>query len=125
MPYGTGAGRAAIAVIRLSGNAVPFLLEQFTGAEPIPRLAQYVRLRDPATDETLDRGLALFFPAPHSPTGEDYAELQCHGGRAVVSGIISALARQKISDPQKRENLFSAAFVMASLIFHKLKAWLI
>lgn len=64
---GTGAGRAAIAVIRLSGNAVPFLLEQFTGAEPIPRLAQYVRLRDPATDETLDRGLALFFPHPTHP----------------------------------------------------------
>lgn len=107
---GTGAGRAAIAVIRLSGNAVPFLLEQFTGAEPIPRLAQYVRLRDPATDETLDRGLALFFPAPHSPTGEDYAELQCHGGRAVVSGIISALARQKNLRPAEAGEFVQRGF---------------
>lgn len=112
---GTGAGRAAIAVIRLSGSAVPSLLEQFTGAAPIPRQAQYVRLRDPATNETLDRGLALFFPAPHSPTGEDYAELQCHGGRAVVSGIISALARQKNLRPAEAGEFVQRGFRQGKL----------
>ena len=107
---GTGAGRAAIAVIRLSGSAVPFLLEQFTGTTPIPRQAHYVRLRDPTTHETLDRGLAFFFPAPESPTGEDYAELQCHGGRAVVSGILSALARQKNLRPAEAGEFVQRGF---------------
>ncbi|WP_442755483.1 tRNA uridine-5-carboxymethylaminomethyl(34) synthesis GTPase MnmE [Methylocystis sp. JAN1] len=91
---GTGAGRAAIAVIRLSGPAVRETLASFAGALPAPRRADFVTLRDPSNGETLDQGLALFFPAPHSATGEDYAELQIHGGRAVIDGVLSALSRR-------------------------------
>lgn len=89
---GTGAGRAAIAVIRLSGPAVANVLMELTGALPAARLAGLVTLRDPATGEALDQGLALFFPGPKSATGEDYAELQIHGGQAVVTGVLRALS---------------------------------
>jgi tRNA modification GTPase len=91
---GTGAGRAAIAIIRLSGPAVRHMLASFAGTVPAPRRATVVTLRDPLNGETLDQGLALFFPAPHSATGEDYAELQIHGGRAVIDGVLAALSRR-------------------------------
>uniref|UniRef100_A0A8B9SSF5 GTP binding protein 3, mitochondrial n=1 Tax=Anas platyrhynchos TaxID=8839 RepID=A0A8B9SSF5_ANAPL len=51
------------------------------------------RIRDPATAEPLDRGLVVWFPGPHSFTGEDCAELHVHGGPAVVSGVLRALGR--------------------------------
>ena len=90
---GTGAGRAAIAVIRLSGPGVRDALATLSGGVPAPRQARYSELHDPASGEILDRGLVLFFPAPQSPTGEDYAELQIHGGRAVLEATLSALSR--------------------------------
>ncbi|WP_330083707.1 tRNA uridine-5-carboxymethylaminomethyl(34) synthesis GTPase MnmE [Methylocystis iwaonis] len=91
---GTGPGRAAIAVIRLSGQAVQQVLTDVTGGVPDPRVLRLATLRDPANGEELDRGLTFFFPAPHSATGEDYAELHLHGGRAVVDGVLSALSRR-------------------------------
>lgn len=91
---GTGPGRAAIAVIRLSGQAVQQVLTDFTGGVPDPRVLRLATLRDPANGAELDRGLTFFFPAPHSATGEDYAELHLHGGRAVVDGVLSALSRR-------------------------------
>ncbi|MGJ0503330.1 MAG: tRNA uridine-5-carboxymethylaminomethyl(34) synthesis GTPase MnmE [Methylocystis sp.] len=90
---GTGAGRAAIAVIRMSGPGAGQALKALAGKLPEPRRATFAIIRDPATGEMLDRGVVLFFPAPGSPTGEDYAELQLHGGRAVVEGTFSALHR--------------------------------
>ena len=53
-----------------------------------------MRFRDPETDETLDRGLALWFPGPASATGEDCAEFHLHGGRAVIDAMLSALGRR-------------------------------
>jgi tRNA modification GTPase len=91
---GTGAGRAAIAVIRISGPGTGQALKALAGKLTEPRQATFAIMRDPATGEMLDRGVALFFPAPGSPTGEDYAELQLHGGRAVVEGALSALHRR-------------------------------
>ncbi|MBI1980818.1 MAG: tRNA uridine-5-carboxymethylaminomethyl(34) synthesis GTPase MnmE [Methylocystis sp.] len=90
---GTGAGRAAIAVIRISGPAAGETLKALSGKLPELRQASFAVLRDPATGETLDRGIALFFPGPASSTGEDYAELQLHGGRAVVQGTLATLRR--------------------------------
>jgi tRNA modification GTPase len=88
---GTGAGRAAIAVIRISGPGAGEALKALAGKLPEPRRATLAALHDPATGEMLDRGIALFFPGPVSSTGEDYAELQLHGGRAVVEGALAAL----------------------------------
>ncbi|QGM94223.1 tRNA uridine-5-carboxymethylaminomethyl(34) synthesis GTPase MnmE [Methylocystis rosea] len=90
---GTGAGRAAIAVIRISGPGAGEAVKALAGKLPAPRQASFAVLRDPETGEMLDRGIALFFPGPASSTGEDYAELQLHGGRAVVEGALAALHR--------------------------------
>ena len=87
-------GRAGIAVIRISGPAAGAALAALTGAEaerPRPREARLVALRRPADGEAIDRGLALWFPAPASATGEDVAELHVHGGRAVVAATLEAL----------------------------------
>ncbi len=90
---GTGAGRAAIAIIRISGPETGEALTALAGRLPEPRQASFAVLRDPQTREMLDRGIALFFPGPASSTGEDYGELQLHGGRAVVEGALAALHR--------------------------------
>ncbi|TLG76857.1 tRNA uridine-5-carboxymethylaminomethyl(34) synthesis GTPase MnmE [Methylocystis sp. B8] len=90
---GTGAGRSAIAIIRISGPGAGEALKALAGRLPEPRRATFVVLRDPASGDMLDRGIALFFPGPASSTGEDYAELQLHGGSAVIEGTLAALQR--------------------------------
>ncbi|WP_159994710.1 tRNA uridine-5-carboxymethylaminomethyl(34) synthesis GTPase MnmE [Roseomonas sp. 18066] len=87
----SGAGRAAIAVIRLSGPDTRTILQRLAGGLPKARQASLRRLRHPDTGETLDEALALWFPGPGSYTGEDSAELHLHGGRAVVEGVSAAL----------------------------------
>jgi len=89
----TAPGRAGIAVLRLSGPAAGAALAACAGAVPPPRLARRARFRDPASGEAIDEGLALFFPAPRSFTGEDVAELHVHGSRAVVAALVEALTR--------------------------------
>lgn len=92
---GTGAGRAAIAIVRLSGPDTKATLEAMTGRALAPRRATFAILRDSHSGEALDQGLALFFPAPRSVTGEDYGELHIHGGRASVEATLSALSRRQ------------------------------
>lgn len=86
-------GRSAIAVLRLSGRQTRFALETIAGTLPEPRRASLRRLHDPADSELIDEGLVLWFPGPGSFTGEDCAELQVHGGRAVVRRMLEALCR--------------------------------
>lgn len=86
----SGAGRAAIAVLRLSGPETGRILDLLAGGRAAPRAASLRRLRDGA-GETLDRALVLWFPGPHSYTGEDSAELHLHGGRAVIAAVSDAL----------------------------------
>ncbi|MDI9313815.1 MAG: tRNA uridine-5-carboxymethylaminomethyl(34) synthesis GTPase MnmE [Hydrotalea sp.] len=88
----TGAGRAAIMVFRLSGPAVKTTLKTLTGKLPKPRHATLCDLRD-ADGGIIDNALMLFFPAPHSYTGEDMAELQCHGSRAIKSALTKRLLK--------------------------------
>jgi tRNA modification GTPase len=90
----SGSGRAAIAVIRLSGIAVREVLTALAGDVPPLRRAVVRRLVDPVGEELLDEGLVLFFPGPRSYTGEDMAEFHVHGGRAVVQGVLDAIATQ-------------------------------
>jgi tRNA modification GTPase len=89
----SGRPPAAIAVIRISGPRAGHALERLTGRVPQPRRASLARVRDPATGEMIDEGLALWFPGPNSETGEDIAELQVHGGRAVIAGVLAALGQ--------------------------------
>ena len=81
-------------MIRLSGPATPAAVEGLTGrALPPPRRAALRRLWDPLDGSLLDEGLILWFPEPASFTGEAMAELQLHGGRAVIAGVLAALGR--------------------------------
>ena len=89
----SGRPPAAIAVVRLSGASAGPVLEKLTGRLPEPRKATLARVRDPATGDVLDEALVLWFPAPHSETGEDVAELQLHGGPAVIAGVLDALGK--------------------------------
>ena len=86
----SGAGRAAVGVIRVSGPHTRDVLEALCGDLPEPRQATLRRLRDPRSGVLLDRGLVLWFPAPASFTGEDMAELHVHGSRAVIREVIDA-----------------------------------
>ncbi len=91
----SGAGRAGIAVIRVSGPGAKGALSGLTGRPlPVPRQATRARLSDPRSAEVLDDALVLWFPAPASYTGEDVAELHIHGGRAVIADVLDALGGQ-------------------------------
>jgi tRNA modification GTPase len=87
----SGPPPAAIAVIRVSGPAARLALERLIGRVPEPRRAALARIHDPASGVLLDEALALWFPGPRSETGEDSAELQIHGGRAVIAAVLKAL----------------------------------
>jgi tRNA modification GTPase len=82
---------AAIAVVRISGPRVRFGLETLVESVPEPRMAS-VRPILAGDRSVIDRGLVLFFPGPASFTGEDVAELQVHGGRAVAAAVLATLA---------------------------------
>lgn len=85
-------GRAGVSVLRISGVNAAAALETLSARPlPSPRQASLRRLHD-ASGERLDDALTLWFPAPHSYTGEEVVELHLHGGRAVVSGVLEALA---------------------------------
>jgi len=81
---------AGVAVIRVSGATTEAALIALCGRVPPPRTASLMAVRG-ADGEELDRGLVLFFRGPASFTGEDCAELQVHGGRAIVAAILEAL----------------------------------
>lgn len=87
----SGAPPAAIAVVRISGPCADAAVMRLAGALPEARKASLRSLQ--STDgRMLDRALVLWFPGPRTATGENLAELHCHGGRAVVSAIECELA---------------------------------
>lgn len=96
----TAAGRAAVAVVRLSGPRTRAALDGLCGGVPLARRATLRALRDEAGDE-IDRALILFFEGPESYTGEDVAEFHVHGGTAVVGALLDALAAQglRLAEP--------------------------
>jgi tRNA modification GTPase len=88
----SGRPPAAIAVVRVSGTRAGEALKALTGKVPDARKAALAQVRG-HDGQVIDQALALWFPAPHSETGEDVAELQLHGGRAVIAAVLSALSR--------------------------------
>jgi len=86
----SAAGRAGVAVVRVSGPSAGPILAGLSGDLPPPRTASLRTLR--GTDGEIDRALVLWFPAPHSFTGEDVAEFHIHGGRAIRERLFEALA---------------------------------
>lgn len=92
--YALSSGRppAAIAVVRISGPRAGVALKALMGRIPDPRKAALARIRG-RDGEIVDQALALWFPGPQSETGEDVAELQLHGGHAVVAAVFAALSQ--------------------------------
>jgi tRNA modification GTPase len=89
----SGRPPVAIAVVRVSGPRARTALETLAGRVPEPRRARFARLRDRPGGDVLDEAVTLWFPGPNSETGEDVAEFQVHGGRAVIAAVIGALGR--------------------------------
>jgi tRNA modification GTPase len=96
----TPAGRGGIGVVRVSGPSVPSLCTQLLGMTPEPRRATHSAFRD-AGGEVIDEGLALYFPAPDSYTGEPVLELQGHGGPIVMQALLAACvdAGARLAEP--------------------------
>ena len=84
----TAPGRGGIGVVRLSGPNLAPLAARICGREPQARLAHFARFHD-ASGGLIDEGLLLYFPAPHSFTGEDVIELQGHGGPVVMQMLLA------------------------------------
>ena len=112
----SGRGRAGVAVLRLSGPRAADALRRLTSLDlPAPRQASLRHFRDPRTGETLDRGLAIWFPAPRSYTGEDVVELHLHAGAAVVTGVAEALAAMPGLRPAEPGEFTRRAFLNGKL----------
>jgi tRNA modification GTPase len=90
----SGRPPAAIAVVRTSGPAAQHAAEMLIGPLPEPRQAALRRLVNPADGSLIDEALVLRFDSPHSATGENIVEYQCHGGRATIDALINALLAQ-------------------------------
>ena len=83
----TAPGRGAVGIVRVSGRGLAPLVTTLCGTMPEPRRATLLDVAD-AVGQPIDRGLALWFPAPHSYTGEDVLELQVHGGTIVLQLLL-------------------------------------
>lgn len=109
-------GRAAIAVWRLSGPDTAAGLGLLTGKKlPAARRAVVRTLIDPESGAALDQAVVLWFPGPASFTGEDAAEIQCHGGRAVAEAIGGALGRLHGFRPAEPGEFSRRAFLNGKL----------
>ncbi len=84
----TAPGRGAVGIVRISGKNIAPLIAAVCGRRLSPRQATYLPFRD-ARGQIIDQGLAIYFPAPHSYTGEDVLELQAHGGPVVLQLLLA------------------------------------
>ena len=84
----TAPGRGAVGIVRVSGRGLGPLIEALCGKSLVPRVATYLPFKA-ADGSTLDQGLAIYFPGPHSFTGEDVLELQAHGGPVVLQMLLA------------------------------------
>lgn len=86
----TAVGRGGIGILRVSGPQATTVAQAVLGKCPKPRMADYLPFRD-ADGSILDQGIALYFKAPHSFTGEDVLELQGHGGQVVLDLLLKRI----------------------------------
>ena len=90
----TGPGISGIAVIRISGKETGTAIKQLTKKNlPSPRLATLRKIFKINTSELIDEGIILWFPGPESYTGEDMAEIQVHGSKAVIDALHSSISQ--------------------------------
>jgi len=96
----TPSGRGGIGIVRVSGPKVPAIAQAVLGLLPAARTASHGFFLD-ANGERVDEGLALYFPPPHSYTGEAVLELQGHGGPVVIQAVLGAVldAGARLAEP--------------------------
>ncbi len=102
--WATAPGRAGVAVLRISGEAAAAAYRRLSGKNtlPAPRMAQLATIRHPSTGDMLDKALCLWFPAPHSFTGEDVIEIHTHGSHYLMHALpaaLSTLANTRWAEP--------------------------
>jgi len=99
----SGPGISGIAVIRISGEDTSRAIELLTGKSvPKPRVATLRKINKINTSELIDEGIILWFPGPESYTGEDMAEIQVHGSKAVIDALhtsISNVENCRLAEP--------------------------
>jgi len=99
----SGAGISGIAVVRVSGKNTSEVIKQITGEDlPVPRVATLRKINKINTNELIDEGVIIWFPAPNSYTGEDLVEFHVHGSRAVVNALhlsISKIKNCRLAEP--------------------------
>lgn len=88
----SGRGKSGVAVIRIAGRDLRAMAEKFAGRAITPRRAYFTRLRD--GDDIIDECVLIYFAAPHSFTGTDVIEIQCHGAPAVIQRLFAFLANR-------------------------------
>ncbi|WP_426147016.1 tRNA uridine-5-carboxymethylaminomethyl(34) synthesis GTPase MnmE [Polaromonas sp. DSR2-3-2] len=104
----TAPGRGAVGIIRISGQRIAPVVQALCGRALSPRQATYLAFRD-ADGQVIDKGLAIFFPAPHSFTGEDVLELQAHGGPVVLQLLLArCLEAAAAADPVTGQPVLAA-----------------
>lgn len=86
----TPSGRGGVGIVRVSGQLASECAEKMLGHCPRPRYAEYLPFHD-LEKEIIDEGIALYFPGPHSFTGEDVLELQAHGGPVVIDRLLKTM----------------------------------
>src|SRR5210317_1413046 len=90
----SGPGISGIAVIRVSGRQTSNVIKLLTGKEvPKPRVATLRKINKINNSELIDEGIVLWFPGPESYTGEDMAEIQVHGSKAVIDALHSSISK--------------------------------
>ena len=90
----TGPGISGVAIIRTSGEQSSKIIETLTGKKvPQPRVATLRKINKINTSELIDEGIILWFPGPESYTGEDMAEIQVHGSKAVIDALHSSISK--------------------------------
>ena len=96
----TAPGRGAIGIVRISGKEIKPIVQALCGRNLQPRQATYLPFQD-EKGQVIDQGLAIFFPAPHSFTGEDVFEIQAHGGPVVLQ-LLLARCLQAAADKDEK-----------------------
>ena len=99
----SGPGLSGISVIRVSGKETKKVIELLTKKKiPRPRVATLRKINEINTSELIDEGIILWFPGPESYTGEDMAEIQVHGSKAVIDALhanISIIENCRLAEP--------------------------
>jgi tRNA modification GTPase len=99
----TGPGISGVAIIRISGEQSSKIIETLTGKKvPHPRVATLRKINKINSSELIDEGIILWFPGPESYTGEDMAEIQVHGSKAVIDALhysISKIENCRLAEP--------------------------